>query len=236
MNFRYKFRHRRSIPRPRFPVRVQNFGDLATFSVDYCILYSECPPYFYFRFVWPSDLESMPHASTLTLIIPTKFEVGMCIHCRVTAFLSADTSRDLVTLTFDLLTLNSCSAWRLTWPTFPPSYKTPCLSVLDLWGITFPIDYHWKCVRGHCACAESCDSCVGGQKQLHFWNPRPRFAYSLCNFGGSTINVIKVQNLGNLATFSVDFCILYAECPPYFYFRFVWPTDLVSIPHASTPT
>ena len=36
--------------RERFPIRMQNFGDLATFSVDYCILYSECPPYFYFRF------------------------------------------------------------------------------------------------------------------------------------------------------------------------------------------
>ena len=117
VHYRCKFRHRRSIPRPRFPIRVQNFGDLSTFSVDYCILYSECPPYFYFRFVWPTDLESMPHASTLTLIIPTKFEVGMRIHCRVIAFLSADTSRDLVTLTFDLLTLNSCSAWRVTWPT-----------------------------------------------------------------------------------------------------------------------
>jgi len=76
--------------------------DLASFSVDYCILYSECPPYFYFWFVSPFDLESIPHASTPTLIIPTKFEVGMCIHCRVIAFLSADTSHDLVTLTFDL--------------------------------------------------------------------------------------------------------------------------------------
>ena len=66
MNFRCKFRHYRSI-------RVQNFGDLATFFVDYCILCSECPPYFYFRFVWPTDLESIPHASTPTLIIPTKF-------------------------------------------------------------------------------------------------------------------------------------------------------------------
>jgi len=74
INFRCKFRHRRSIPRPRFPIRVQNFGNLATFSVDYCILYSECPPYFYFRFVWPTDLESIPHTSTPTSIIPTKFE------------------------------------------------------------------------------------------------------------------------------------------------------------------
>jgi len=31
-----------------------------------------------------------------------------------------------------------------------------------------------------------------GQKKLHFWNPRHRFAYSLCNIGGSTMNIIKV--------------------------------------------
>jgi len=75
MNFQCKFRHYRSIPRPRFPIREQNFGDLAPFSVDYCILYCECPPYFWF--VWPTDLESMPHASTPTSIILTKFEVDM---------------------------------------------------------------------------------------------------------------------------------------------------------------
>ena len=88
MNFRCIFRHRCSIRRPRFPVRVQNFGDLASFSTDFCILYAECPPYFYFQLVWPTDLESIPHASTLTSIISTKFEVDMTIHCRVIAFLS----------------------------------------------------------------------------------------------------------------------------------------------------
>ena len=52
MNFRSKFTHRRSIRRPRFPIRVQNFSDLATFSVDFfSIFYAECPPYFYFRVV-----------------------------------------------------------------------------------------------------------------------------------------------------------------------------------------
>jgi len=123
---------------------------------------------------------------------PTKFEVDMCIHCRVIAFLSADTSRDLVTLTFALLALCSCHAWRVTWPTLPPSTKTLRLSVLELPVITFPISYYWKCIRGHCACAESRDPWVGGEKRLRFWNPRPRFAYSLYNFGGSTINIIKV--------------------------------------------
>ena len=43
MNFRCKFRHRCSNRRPRFPIRVHNFSDLATFSVDFCILYAECP-------------------------------------------------------------------------------------------------------------------------------------------------------------------------------------------------
>ena len=104
---------------------------ISTFSVDYCILYSECPPYFYFRFVWPTDLESIPHSATPTSIIPSKFEVDMTIHCRVIAFLSADTSRGHVTLTLGLLTLISCSSWRVTWPTLLPSLRTPCLSVLD---------------------------------------------------------------------------------------------------------
>jgi len=192
MNFWCKFTHCRSIRRPRFPIRVQNFSDLATFSVDYCILYAECLPYFYFRVVWPTDLESIPHVPTPTSIIPARFEVDMTIHCRVIAFLSADTSRDLVTLTFDLLTLNICHAWRVTWPTLSPSMKTPWLSVLELWVITFPVGYHWKCVRGHCACIVSRDPWVWGEKQLHFLYARPRFAYSLCNFGGSTMKVIKV--------------------------------------------
>ena len=189
MNFRGKIRHRHSIRRPRFPVGVPNFGDLATFSVDFYILHAECPPYFYFRFVWPTDLESIPHASTPTSIILTKFEVDMTTNCRVIAFLSADTSRNLVTLTFDLLTLNRCHTWRVMWPSLSPSMKTLCLSVLGLWVTTFPVGYHWKCVRGHCACTESRDPWVGGHKQLHFWNAQPRFAYSLCNFCGFTMKV-----------------------------------------------
>ena len=132
MNVWCKFRHSLSIRRPRFPIRVQNFVDLATFSVDYCILYAECPPYFYFRFVWPTDRESLSYALTPTSIIPTKLEVDMSIRCRVIAFFSADTARELVTLTFDLLTLNSCCAWQVTWPTLPPSLNTPRLSVLEL--------------------------------------------------------------------------------------------------------
>jgi len=132
MNFRCKFRHRRSVRRPRFPITVQNFSDLATFpSILAFFICAECPSYFYFRFVWPTDLESIPHASTPTSIIPTKFQVDMTIHYRVIAFLSADTSRDLVTLTFDPLTLNSCRALRVT------SHDQPCHEVWRLYAYPF---------------------------------------------------------------------------------------------------
>jgi len=46
--------------------------------------------------------------------------------------IAADTLRDLVTLTFDLLTLVSGHTWRVTWSTPTPSLKILWLSVLDL--------------------------------------------------------------------------------------------------------
>ena len=153
---------------PDFLLGCKNFGDSALFYVNFCILYSECPPYFYFRFVGPTDLESKPRASTPTLIIPTKFEVDMTIHCRVIACLPTDTSRDFVTLTFDLLTLNSCCAWWVTLPTLLPSLKTLRLSVLDLshnvsrW---LPLKMRTRPLLMR----RVTWPCVGGQKQLHFW-------------------------------------------------------------------
>ena len=111
-----------------------------------------------------------------------------------------------VTLTFDLLTLNSWRTWQVTWLTLPPSLNTLCLSVLDLWVITFPFGYHWECVRGHCACAESRDPWVGGQKQLHFWNPRPRFAYSLYNFFWAT-TTIKGRLLSSVTNAKSLYCV-----------------------------
>ena len=94
-------------------------------------------------FVWPTDLESIPHASTSTSIIPTRFEVDMTINCRVTAFMSADTSRYLWPwpLTF----------WPWTVVVHGGSCDQPCHQVLR------PVCYLWKCVRGHCACTESRD-------------------------------------------------------------------------------
>jgi len=78
--------------------------------------------------------------------------------------------------------------------TLPPSLTTLRLFVHELRVITIPVDYHWKCVRGHCACGESPDPWVGGQKQLHIWNPRPRFAYSLYNFYWARRRLIVVYS------------------------------------------
>jgi len=57
----------------------------ATF-VDFCMIYTKIPPYFYFLFVWPTDIESTLQTLTPTVIISSKFEVDMAIQCRVIAF------------------------------------------------------------------------------------------------------------------------------------------------------
>ena len=56
--------------------------------------------------------------------------------------IDADTLRDLVTLTFDLLTLVSGHTWLVTWSTPPPSLEILRLSVLELRVLTSPIRYH----------------------------------------------------------------------------------------------
>ena len=109
MNFRDKFRPHRSIPRSRFLYRVRDFGDLATFSIDFCILFVRSSPYFYFRFVWPTDLESIPHASTLTSIIPTKFEAPTLIRFWV----MSDNVSPWLPLKMRMLPLRMC---QITWP------------------------------------------------------------------------------------------------------------------------
>ena len=75
MNFRLKLWHHHSIPWSRFSYRALYFGDTWTISDDFCIGYAECPPYFYFRCSWPTDLESVSR------------EVDTTIRCLVIALL-----------------------------------------------------------------------------------------------------------------------------------------------------
>jgi len=123
--------------------------------------------------------------------------------------IAAGTLRDLVTLTFDLLTLASGHTWRVTCSTPPPSLKILWLSVLELWVLTSPIGYHWQCICSHCACAVSRDLCAGGKFFPHIWNPWPRFAYSLYNFYGATIKangVISQNSVWPCAKGHTAFC------------------------------
>ena len=137
MNFRCKFRHRRSFPyRPR--PRVRNFRDLATFS-----------------FIFASYMLKVRHISTSGLSDPLTYKVfyrhrlyshGDKFHqvwswydhpLQSYSVLAADSLRHLVTLTFDLLTFNSCHTWRVTWPTLPPSSQT--LRLFFSWVMSYNV-------------------------------------------------------------------------------------------------
>jgi len=63
------------------------FRRLEDVSVEFWIRCAECPPYFYFRSTWPTDLESVSRVSPVTMKISTKFEVDMAIRCLVIVFL-----------------------------------------------------------------------------------------------------------------------------------------------------
>jgi len=106
------------------------------------------------------------------------------------------------------LTINTWSTWRVTWPTSPPSMNTLRLSVFSYELKRFPLVII-ESAYAATAHAESRDTWVGGQKQLHFGDAWPRFTYSLCNFGGSTMKVIKVICENNTRLFvkrRMSFC------------------------------
>ena len=92
----------------------------------------------------------------------------------------------------------------------PTKFEDPIrLSVLELWGLTSPIGYHWQCVCSHCACTVSRDLCVGGKFFPHIWNPWPRFASSLYNFYGATTKtngVIRQDNVWPCAKDQTALC------------------------------
>ena len=185
MHFRCKFRHRRSICRRWFPIWVQNFGNLATFYVVFWILYSECPPYFYFRFVWPTDLECIPHASIPTSIISTKFEVDMTIHCRVFVCWHITWLCDLDFWPFDLEQL-LCMAGHvanLEDPTpirsWVRSYNVSRWLLLKMLTLLLRMRrITWPASRG--------------SKTITFLESPTLICLFIMHFGGSTMNVIKV--------------------------------------------
>ena len=119
--------------------------------------------------VWFADPDFLLECK-ISAIIPTKFEVDMTIHCRVIAFLSGDTSRDFVTDFWPfVLEELLCMAGHVTNLATKLEDRMPIRS----WFMSHNVGYHWECVRGHCACAESRDPWVGVKNNYIFGIPDP---------------------------------------------------------------
>ena len=173
--------------------------------------------YLWSVFIIPFD----PGNTVPETLFPTKLEVDITIHCRVIAFLPADTSRDFVTLTFDLLTLNSCYAWGGHVTNLATKFEDPM--PISSWFMShkvsrwLPLKMRTRPLRMRQITWPVCR----GSKQLHFWYAGPRFAYWLCNFGGSTMKVIKVICENN-ARPCVKRSMIFCAC--------VKPCDLLKVP------
>ena len=103
------------------------------------------PLYFYFRFIWPNDLESGLRVVLCTYKIFTQFEVDTTICYQL------DTLGDLGTLTFDLFDL-----WRWKLVTYHVSrdhactkFELPIYSYVQLYTTFWPKSD--KCCYSSCA-------------------------------------------------------------------------------------
>ena len=99
----------------------------------------------------------------------------------------ATTSHELVTLTFDLLTLRVFHVQCFLYPTHIPMFIILWLSVTELWMTEFDhISINRRC---YCACVVLRDLSSGGETSEHFRNPWPKFTDSLCHFQGDTTKI-----------------------------------------------
>jgi len=186
MNFRLKLWHHHSIPWPRFPYRARYFRDLRTFSVDFCIGLAECPPYFYFRSSWPTDLESV------TWCVPPDesfHQVWSWYDHRLPCYIALLLLIRYVTLW----------PWPLTfWPWLvvidggsrvQPSTKFEDSTAIRFWVMRSDISHRIPlamCLQPLRMRRITSPMCRG-KFFPHIWNSWPRFAYSLYNFYGATI-------------------------------------------------
>ena len=98
----------------------------------------------------------------------------------------ATTSHDLVTLTFDLLTLRVFRVQCFSCLTHIPIFIILRLSVTELRVLN--IWSHFRDLKQSLRMRRHVTS-NRGQNSLHFWNPWPQFAYSLCHFQGTTAKI-----------------------------------------------
>jgi len=110
---------------------------------------------------------------------------------------TANTLRYIVTFMIDLLTLNGCREFLVTWSNPPPNLSVLRRSILELWcsqsdvlttNISRVIAYWPLRMRNI-----TWPICKGLSTNHIFWNPWPLFLYSLCNFCDATVNINKWQ-------------------------------------------
>ena len=135
----------------------------------------------------------------------TMFELDTTIRCLVISYskvitynVAADMLRDLVTLTFHLLTLVSERTYMASHVINPSTKFEDPTAIRSSVVLSSPIAYNWQCVCSHCACAVSRDLCVRGQIFPIYLKSLTQFAYSLYNFYGATIKTNGVIHQNSL--------------------------------------
>ena len=106
------------------PGLLQESNNLAIRQVFRCFFSTaqiENLPNFYFRCIWPNDVEQVSNVALSTGIIFIKFKVGQPICSWLTTFLL--TTCHAVTLTLDHLTFNDFSVSAVTWWNFVPNLR-----------------------------------------------------------------------------------------------------------------
>ena len=152
----------------------------------------------------------------------------------------ATTSHDLVTLTFDLLTLRVFRAQCLT---HIPIFIIVRLSVTELRLLN--IWSHFRYLKQSLRMRRVTWPLTGGKNSVHFWNPWPQFAYSLCHFQGATTK-IKPCDRQKIAFSHYEGYKVYCACavsrdlclggPPKPHVTIFWPRITYSLYNFYGPT
>jgi len=116
----------------------------------------------------------------------------MHFHYRVTftgyiLCFGATTSHDLLTLTFDLLTLKVFRVQCFSYPAHIPIFIVLRLSVTELRVLN--IWSHFRYLKQSLRTRRVTWPLTGGKNSLHFWNPWPQFASSLSHFHGAITKI-----------------------------------------------
>jgi len=143
--------------RPRFLYRVRSFDYLATISVDFFHFICWTSAIFLLSVCWPTDLESVRHASTPMEIISTKCEVDMTIlfgviECFIRWYVTWPCVLDLWPLTFWHWAVVVHGGSRFLWPvrswviSYNVFHRIPLTLrfwLLHMRRITWPVRRRW---------------------------------------------------------------------------------------------